>query len=266
MRIATWNVNSVRARRDRLVAFLGRHAPDVLCLQELKVVDDDFPWDDVRAAGYDAAAFGQKTYNGVAILAREPPRDVVRGFGDAEDDPQARFIGGTVRGVRVYSVYVPNGQGVGSEAFDYKLRWLERLRAFLAAHHSPNEPIVVCGDFNVAPDDRDVYDPKLWENQTLCHPEERARLKELCEFGLVDVLRRAHPEGPGPYSWWDYRMLAFPKNLGLRIDLVLATAPVSARVEDARVDRDERKINKANKEDKPSDHAPVIVTLRRSDE
>ena len=259
MLIATWNVNSVRTRLRRVCAFLERHRPDALCLQELKVTDADFPFDEIRAAGYEAVVHGQKTYNGVGLLARVMPTDVVRGFGDGEDDPQARFIGATIGDVRVYSVYVPNGQEVGSAAFHYKLRWLARLRAYLAKHHRPDEAIAIGGDYNIAPDDRDVYDPAGWKDSTLCHPEERAALRTLCDFGLVDTLRQQHPEGVGPFTWWDYRMLAFPKNMGLRIDHVLASAPLAARCTEAVVDRNERKSNRADKEDKASDHAPVLI-------
>ena len=261
MRLATWNVNSVRTRLRRLVAFLGRHQPDALCLQELKVQDGQFPFAEVRAAGYHAAIFGQKTYNGVAILSKEEPQDVVRGFGDGEDDPQARFIAATVGGVRVFSVYVPNGQEVGSPAYQYKLRWLGRLRTYLDTHHTAGEPIAIGGDYNVAPDDRDVHDPLAWKDQVLCTDAERAAFAHVCAFGLTDSLRHLLGDKPTPFTWWDYRNLGFPKNLGVRIDHFLVSAPLLGRCTEAVVDREERKTNKTDKEDKPSDHAPVLVTL-----
>ena len=261
MLIATWNINSVRPRRGRLLAFLARHQPDALCLQEIKCQDAEFPLIDLQAAGYHAVTFGQKTYNGVAILAREEPQNVERGFGDGEDDPQARFIAATVAGVRVCSLYVPNGQEVGSGAFHYKLKWLARLRAWVAARHQPDDALVLCGDFNVAPEDRDCYDPIGWRDQTLCHPDERDALLDLRAFGFADTLRDKNAEGNGPYTWWDYRMLGFQKNKGLRIDHVLATAPLAERCSAAVVDREERKSNKLDKDDKPSDHAPLLVTF-----
>jgi exodeoxyribonuclease-3 len=173
---------------------------------------------------------------------------------DGEDDPQARLVAATVGGVRVLSAYVPNGQEVGSPAFAYKLRWLERLRAYLERHADPGQPLAICGDFNVAPEDRDVHDPAAWEGQVLCHPDERAALSRLASWGLTDAFRLQHSEG-GLYSWWDYRMLAFAKNLGLRIDLVLVTAPLARRCSAAEIDRAERKGKQA------SDHAPVLVTF-----
>jgi exodeoxyribonuclease-3 len=252
MKIATWNVNSIRARHERLLRWLERHAPDVLCLQELKVADSEFPFDALRAAGWQAAVHGQRTYNGVAILARTPPEDVRLGLGDDVDDPQARLVAARVQGVRVLSAYVPNGGDLGSEKWAYKLAWLGRLRAYLARHYRPDEPLALCGDFNVAPEARDVSDPVAWERTVLYHPEARAALAEVAAWGLVDAFRLQRDE-PGLYSWWDYRMLAFPKNNGLRIDHVYVTAALAARASHASIDRDERKGQQ------PSDHAPVIV-------
>ena len=260
MRIATWNVNSVRTRLERLIGVLERHQPDVLCLQELKVVDDDFPSLDVRQAGYHSAVFGQKTYNGVALLSRVEPRNVSRSLDDGEDDDQARVIAGDFDGgfdgVRVVSVYVPNGGSVGSEKWDYKLAWLERLARYLERDASPDQPLAICGDFNIAPDDADVKNPDKWRASVLCDPRVRDAYQGLLDWGLVDVFRQKHPDG-GIYSWWDYRMLGFPKNDGLRIDGVLATRVLAERLEDAFVDREERKGKK------PSDHAPVIVDFAR---
>jgi len=255
MKIAAWNVNSVRARLDRLVDWLKSAQPDVVCLQELKCQDTEFPMEAVREVGYHAAVHGQKTYNGVAILAKTEPTDVVRGLSDGVDDTHARLIAATVNGVRVVSAYAPNGQSVGSEQYEYKLRWYERLRRYLDARHKPGEPLVLCGDWNVAPADIDVWDVALWEGQTLCTAKERAALKELCAFGLKDTFRELYPSEQ-KFSWWDYRMLAFPKNQGLRIDHIFATAPLVERLVAAGVDRDARKGKQ------PSDHAPVWAEFK----
>ena len=252
MKLATWNVNSVRAREERLLAFLERHRPDVVCLQELKVTDDAFPADAIREVGYYAAVHGQRTYNGVAILSREPVEAPRRGLGDLLDDPQARLLAAQVCGVRVLSAYFPNGQIVGSEKYDYKLRWMRALLAYLERYHDPSEPLALCGDFNVAPDERDIDRPAEWQDSVLCHPDVRAALEALREWGLEDVFRRHHQQA-GLYTWWDYRMLGFPKNNGLRIDHIFATPILAARSIGASIDRDERKGSK------PSDHAPLFV-------
>ncbi len=254
MRVATWNVNSIRARKDRLLRWLGAHAPDVLCLQETKVTDNEFPFADLAALGYRAAAHGQRAYNGVAILARDAITDAAQGLGNGADDVQARLIVATVKGVRVASVYAPNGGEVDSDKWRYKLDWLQRLRRWLDHHHRPGDPLVLAGDFNIAPDDHDVAHPERWGQSVLCHPDGRRALAEVTSFGIVDLLRKHHPAG-GIYSWWDYRSLAFPHNDGLRIDLIYATPPVAARCTAAFVDRDERKGKQ------PSDHAPVVVDL-----
>lgn len=253
MRIASWNVNSIRARLDRVAAWVRATHPDVLCLQETKAQDHEFPVAVFRELGYGCAVHGQKSYNGVAILSPHPLDDVVRGFDDGGDENDGtRLIAATVRGVRVYSAYVPNGQMVGSTAWDAKLQWLSRLRRALEQRHTPDDLAAVCGDFNVAPEERDVYDPQFWRTTVLFHPEARASLRHLCEFGLVDTLR-LHREEPALYSWWDYRMLAFPKNMGLRIDLILATRGLAARCVAADIDREARKGNL------PSDHAPITA-------
>jgi exodeoxyribonuclease-3 len=253
MKVATWNVNSIRTRLERLLAWLERARPDVVCLQELKGVDASFPHSELEAAGYHAAVYGEKTYNGVAILSRDEPAEVERGLGDTAD-PQARLIAARIRGVSVLSVYVPNGQTVGSEKFSYKIEWLGRLRAYLERRFDPAAPLLVCGDFNVAPADLDVANPERWADTVLCHPAARTALEDVRGWGLVDLLRRQHPEEPF-YSWWDYRMLAFPKNDGLRIDHIFASAPLAERCVAAEIDRNERKGQK------PSDHAPVVVVL-----
>jgi exodeoxyribonuclease III len=257
MKIATWNVNSVRARLDRLLAWLERKQPDIVCLQELKAKEEAFPYGAIRQVGYHAAVYGQRTFNGVGILSRIEPVNVRRGMDDGVEDPQARFLAAQVGEVHVVSAYVPNGQIVGAAQYAYKLDWLRRLRSFLAKHCTAETPLVVCGDFNVAWDERDVADPAAWVETVLFHPTSRAALEGLLGWGLVDVHRQQHPEG-GLYSWWDYRMRAFPKNDGLRLDYVFATAPLACRCTSAEIDREERK------GEKPSDHAPVIAVFASS--
>ncbi len=255
MKLATYNVNSIRARFDRLVAWLGREQPDVVCLQELKVADDEFPRLELEGAGWHCAVWGQKTYNGVAILSRAPLSVVRRGFDDGTDDAEARLLIATAGGLRVASAYVPNGQVVGSDKWAYKLAWLDRLRAWLERTAGPDAPLALCGDFNVAPEDRDVARPEAWRDSVLTHADGRARFASLLAWGLTDTLRRQYPEGEGPYTWWDYRMLGFAKNNGMRIDHILVTAPVAARCRQAWVVREERKGKQ------PSDHAPVVAVI-----
>jgi len=253
-KIITWNVNSIGQRLSRLLALLERWAPDVVCLQELKCIDDNFPLAAIEAAGYHAAFHGQKAFNGVALLSREAPRDVVKGFGDSVDDPQARFISARFGDLTVASVYVPNGQAVGSDKYFYKLNWLERLRLHLAERCNPQEPVIIAGDFNIAPAPIDTHDPLVWEGQILCSQRERAALAATLDMGFIDSYRDLNPDST-QFTWWDYRMLGFQKNLGLRIDLLLASIGLKARLRRCYVDRDERK------GDKPSDHAPVILEL-----
>jgi exodeoxyribonuclease-3 len=252
--IATWNVNSLRVRLPHLAQWLESAPVDVLGLQETKLTDDDFPAAELGTLGLQGAWHGQRTYNGVALLARDaPPEEVARGI-PGYDDPQARVIAGTVRGVRVIDVYVPNGQAVGTDKYAYKLEWFAKLRDYLAQELRRHERVVVVGDWNVAPEDRDVHDPKAWEGQVLCSGPEREALGRLFELGLVDVFRRfEQPEKS--FSWWDYRMMAFRRNHGLRIDLVLASEPLAARCTASRIDREPRKW------ERPSDHAPVLATF-----
>jgi exodeoxyribonuclease-3 len=252
MKIATWNVNSIKARKDRLLAWLPQHAPDVLCLQELKLDDASFPRDELQQAGYHAVVHGQKTYNGVAILSRKEPGQTRIGLDDGVDDPQARIVGAVIDDVSLLSVYVPNGGAPGSDKLVYKLAWLERLLSHLDRFHDRARPLVLCGDLNIAPDDRDVARPDEWKDSVLCLPEVRAAFRKLLDWGLRDCFRQHHPEG-GLYSWWDYRQLGFPKNNGLRIDHILATAPMAQRCTRTFIDREQRKGKL------PSDHAPVIA-------
>ena len=257
LKIATWNVNSVRARLDSVLSWIDRARPDVLCMQEIKVVDDLFPREPFASRGYRVETFGQKTYNGVALLSREPFENVTRGFPDDKSDADRRLIAATVAGIRIVNVYVPNGRAVGSPFFQQKLDWLRRLRRALEEMTSPRDDLVLCGDFNVAPDDRDVYDPEGYRDQLHCHPEERKALAELAEYGLVDVLRRHHAEG-GLYSWWDYRQGAFRRDLGLRIDIIYATAALAERCAAVTIDREPRK------GPAPSDHTPVVAEITMS--
>jgi exodeoxyribonuclease-3 len=252
MKIATWNVNSIRARAERVRGWVERARPDVLCMQEIKVEDAGFPADEYRALGYEVATHGQRTYNGVAILSTRAMTDVTRGLGDGGDDAQARFLTAVIDGVRVASVYVPNGQAPGTEKYAFKLEWLRRLRAWVAAR--AGEPLALCGDFNVAPTDRDVHFPERWAGKIHASEPERAAFFALLDAGLVDVVREVRPDEE-LLTWWDYRMLAFPKNDGLRIDHVLATPEVAARAAGVEVHRDERKGQQ------PSDHVPVVVEL-----
>ena len=252
MRIATWNVNSIRSRVERVVAWTQRERPDVLCLQEIKTTDDLFPLEPFAELGYRAEVFGQKTYNGVALLSLKPVTKVVRNLPDDEPDAPRRLIAGTVGRVRIVNVYVPNGQSPESDKFVYKMDWLKRLRSFLEETADPGDPLVLLGDFNIAPEERDVRYPDLWRGHIHFHPKEHAALARITSWGLHDLLRKHHEEG-GLYSWWDYRQLAFQKNNGLRIDLILGTAPMLKRCRDVVIYRDERK------GESPSDHVPVVA-------
>jgi exodeoxyribonuclease-3 len=248
MRIVSWNINSLRKRQDRLFEWLERTKPDVVCLQETKCPDEQFPELALQSAGYYSAFHGEKSYNGVAILSHSRPRDIQSSLCDEVEDPQARVLAASIDNLRVYSVYAPNGQAVGSPAYDYKLKWYARLRECLLREKNPD--LVVCGDFNVAPHDIDVHDPQLWRGAIMCSEAERAAFARLGEVGLVDTLT-LHPRAAGVFTWWDYRMLAFAKNRGLRIDAVLASKSLAAKCVAAGVDRDMRK----GKD--PSDHAPI---------
>jgi exodeoxyribonuclease-3 len=254
MKLAAWNVNSLKVRLPHLLDWLAQAQPDVVCLQELKLEDAKFPRAELEAAGYQAAFSGQKTYNGVAILARGALADVSAGMPDFADEHK-RVVAASVGEVRVVSVYCPNGQSVGSDKYDYKLRWYAALHDYLAGELRRHPELAVAGDFNVAPEDRDVHDPKAWEGQVLVSESERAALRALFGLGLRDSFRLfEQPEKT--YSWWDYRMMAFRRNAGLRIDHILVSEPLAKRCTASCVDKAPRKL------ERPSDHAPVIAEFR----
>ena len=255
MRIVTWNVNSLKARLPRVTEWIEEDRPEVLCLQETKMADEAFPALHFEELGYTGAHFGQGRWNGVAIISRVGLDDVVANFADGiEPDTEARIITATCAGVRVSSVYVPNGRAVDDPHYEYKLDWLDRLVAHLERDTSPSADVVVTGDFNIAPTDADVFDPGMLDGGTHVTPAERDRLAALADWGLTDLFR-GHHAADGLYSWWDYRSGSFHKGHGMRIDLSLGTASVAKRCRWSVVDRN------ARKGESPSDHAPVIVEL-----
>lgn len=253
MRLATWNINSLTIRLPQVLHWLQANPVDVLALQETKLSDERFPAAEIEAAGYRAVWFGQKTYNGVALLTRSEALQVQRNIPGLDDDA-ARVIAGTLGDHRVIGIYVPNGQSVDSDKFPYKLRWLAALREWLRAELAAFPRLVLMGDFNIAPEDRDVYDPIGWAGQVLCTPQERAHFSALLDLGLHDAFR-LFEQPPKSWSWWDYRMLAFRKNQGLRIDHILVSDALKSRVRACTIDRGPRK------NERPSDHAPVVVTI-----
>jgi exodeoxyribonuclease-3 len=253
MQFATWNVNSLAVRLPQLLDWLAAHPVDALVLQETKLTDDKFPQAEIEAAGYRVAFHGQKTYNGVALLSREAASDITRNIPGLADE-QARVIAGTVGDTRVIGAYFPNGQAPGSEKFAYKMQWLDALRAWVQQELARHPQLVLMGDFNIAPEDRDVYDPVAWAGQIHCTPEERAHFQQLLGLGLSDAFR-LFEQPPKSWSWWDYRNLAFRKNQGLRIDHILVSPALKPRVSACEIDKAPRK------NERPSDHAPVIVTL-----
>jgi exodeoxyribonuclease-3 len=253
VRIATWNVNSLGARLPRVESWLAAVEPDIVCLQETKCTEDAFPALAFHALGYETFHHGQGQWNGVAILSRVGIEDAEVGFGDGGDaDPEARVAWATCGGVRVASCYVPNGRSVDHEHYRYKLAWLDRLRQHLEQHCDPSTPLAVLGDFNIAPDDRDVWDPAKFVGATHVSEPERAALQRLIDWGLVDVFRTKYDDA-GLFSWWDYRGGNFHKRMGMRIDLILATEPLASRTDLVLIDRN------ARKGESPSDHAPVFA-------
>jgi exodeoxyribonuclease III len=254
LRVASWNVNSIRARLPRLEEWLSEREPDVVCLQEIKGEEDVFPGERLEQLGYRAAVFGQRTYNGVAVLSREEPRDVVRGLPGDGPDAQARLIEVDLSRMRVLSVYVPNGGEVGGDKYAFKLEWLSRLTRRLAELRGSGRPLLVCGDFNAAREERDVSDADEWEGSVLYNPEMRAAMLRVLGLGLVDLFRSRQPAG-GHFSWWDYRRRSFARERGLRIDYLLASADLADRCVSCWIDRDQRG------GEKPSDHAPVVADV-----
>jgi exodeoxyribonuclease III len=255
MRIATWNVNSLKVRLPQLLDWLARARPDLACLQETKTEDANFPLAELEGAGYRAVYCGQKAYNGVAILARSQPREVQHGIPRFPDDPK-RVIAATVEGLRIVCLYAPNGQAVGSDKYAYKLRWYEALAAWLKEELAAQPSLAVLGDLNVAPEDRDVHDPKRWAGQIHVSGPERAAMRRVVEeVGLADAFR-LFPQPEKQFSWWDYRLAAFQRNWGLRIDHILLSRELAKRCIACTIDKSPRRL------ERPSDHAPVIAELK----
>jgi len=253
MRLATWNVNSLKVRLPQVVDWLAAQQPDVLCLQETKLEDERFPLEDIRAAGYQALYSGQKTYNGVAILSKTAAADVVAGIPDYSD-PQKRVLAASVAGTRVICLYVPNGQSVQSDKYRYKLEWLAAAATWLASEVQAHGRVAVAGDFNIAPDERDVHDPKAWEGQVLFSAPERKAFQTLLAAGLKDSFR-LFEQPAGSFTWWDYRMNAYKRKMGLRIDHILLSDALTGACRSCTIDVNPRQ------SERPSDHAPVVVEL-----
>jgi exodeoxyribonuclease-3 len=251
MKIVTWNVNSIRARLARLVSWLDKNQPDILCLQETKATDTDFPLEEIKKTGYNCIFTGQKSYNGVAILSKTEASNIITNLPGDPNDQEKRFISAQIEGIQIINVYIPNGSEVGSEKYYYKLKWYGRLKEFLSNSFDPTIPLLICGDFNVAPDDRDVWDVKQWTGKLHFSEPEKEAHQSLMSWGLKDALR-LHNQNSGVYSWWDYRTMGFQKGLGLRIDHILVTDVLASRCNEVTIDREERK------GEKPSDHAPVV--------
>ena len=258
MRLATWNVNSLKVRLPQVLEWLAANPIDVLCLQETKQQDSDFPQAELQAAGYHSVFSGQKTYNGVAILSREPVGDVQVGIPGFADE-QKRVISATINGVRVVNVYVPNGQSVDSDKYQYKLAWLTALRGWLKRELARYPELVLLGDYNIAPEDRDVCDPVAWQGNVLVSEPERQEFRNLLQLGMRDSFR-LFEQPDKSYSWWDYRMMAFRRNLGLRLDHILASEPLAAQCKSCVIDKAPRKL------ERPSDHTPVVAEFMRNAE
>lgn len=253
MKIVTWNVNSLKVRLPQVVNWLETNQPDVLCLQETKLQDEFFPVNDIAALGYQSLFIGQKTFNGVALLSKQSGTDAVTAIPDWEDE-QKRVIAATYGDVRVICVYVPNGESVESDKYQYKLKWLTALKAWLGKELQRYPRLAVLGDFNIAPEDRDVHDPELWQDQVLCSEPERNAFRELLSLGFADSFRLfEQPEKS--YTWWDYRMLAFRRNRGLRIDHILLSNALAGNCKSCVIDKEPRKL------ERPSDHTPVVAEI-----
>jgi exodeoxyribonuclease-3 len=251
MKIATWNVNSLKVRLPQVLDWLATSQADILCLQETKTTDENFPADEITAAGYHVVFSGQKTYNGVAIISKEAAVDIITDVSGL-DDPQRRILGATVGGIRILNLYVVNGQEVGSEKYAHKLHWLDRVTDHISEQLQQHERFVVLGDFNIAPDDRDVYDPEAWHERILCSTPEREALQKILDLGLADTFRLFDQEEQS-YSWWDYRAAGFRRNRGLRIDLLLASKVLADNCRTCSIDKEPRRL------ERPSDHTPVMA-------
>jgi exodeoxyribonuclease III len=258
MKLATWNVNSLGARLPLVLEWMEANVPDILCMQETKLADDAFPSAAFAGVGYESAHYGDGRWNGVAIASRVGLEAPVCGLASEEDVHGCRMVAATCAGVRVHSVYVPNGRSLDSEQYGFKLEWLARLRTYLVEHDSPDDAVAVCGDFNIAPTDADLWDPAAFVGATHVSEPERKALAEILDWGLEDTFRRFHPNG-GIFSWWDYRAGNFHKGMGMRIDLVLLSKSLASRAVSAEIDRDARK--KSPNGNKPSDHTVVVVEL-----
>ncbi|MGH9045009.1 MAG: exodeoxyribonuclease III [Acidimicrobiales bacterium] len=255
MRIATWNVNSLAARMPRVLGWIQEHQPDVLCMQETKQSDDAFSSAEFEALGYESAHHGDGRWNGVALVSRVGLTDVVKGFGSAQDAHGCRMVAATCGGVRVHSLYVPNGRSLEHEQYAFKLGWLASMASYLSDNCDPQGSVALCGDFNIAPDDRDLWDPAVYVGATHASEPERRALRAIMDWGLQDVYRAHHDQG-GVFSWWDYRAGDFHQGRGMRIDLILMTESLASKTTEVRIDRDARKGHK------PSDHAPVVADLQ----
>ena len=253
MKIASWNVNSLKVRLPQVLDWLATADADVLCLQETKLTDENFPADEIKAAGYHVIYSGQKTYNGVAIISKQEAGDIITDVPGLED-PQRRIIGATISGIRILNLYVVNGQEVGSEKFAYKLEWLARIADFIEGQLQQHELFITLGDFNIAPEDRDVHDPDAWRERILCSTPERNALQHILDLGLEDTFRLFEQEEKS-FSWWDYRAAAFRRNMGLRIDLILASKSLSRKCTACCIDKEPRQL------ERPSDHTPVYAVF-----
>jgi len=255
MIVASWNVNSINIRLETVLSWLASTKPDVLCLQETKIVDEKFPRQVFENSGYQCVYAGQPSYNGVAILAKEEPKNVLTYLPVEEDKKSERFIQADIKGITIINTYVPNGQSLGSDKFFYKLRFLESLKSHFSTQCNLSKPIIWCGDFNIAPGPLDVFDPVACDGQIMCSEQERAALEELRDLGFIDTFRQ-HNSEPGHFSWWDYRMGAFRRNLGYRIDHIWSSTSLADSCVKAWIDKGPRKL------ERPSDHAPVLTEFR----
>jgi len=251
VKIASWNVNSLKVRLPQVLDWLASSQADILCLQETKLTDENFPAGDIEAAGYRVEYSGQKTYNGVALISKQPAHDVLTDI-PGLDDPQRRILAATIGGVRVLNLYVVNGQEVGSDKYAWKLEWLARVADYVQDQLKHHRLLVVLGDFNIAPEDRDVHDPEAWHERILCSTPEREALQRIMDLGLVDTFR-LFPQEEASFSWWDYRAAAFRRNRGLRIDLILANPALAKRCHACQIDKEPRRL------ERPSDHTPVLA-------